>query len=59
MNQDEKQAVAERFAAIEMIATALADALPGDNWHMTHAIKRIASGEGSVADELRALDWDD
>ena len=34
-----------RFTAIESIALALEDALPGDAWHAANALRRLAAGE--------------
>ncbi len=42
-----------RFTAIESIARALEDALPGDQWHAAHALRRLATGEITPDEALK------
>jgi len=42
----------ERLDAITQLACALQDYLPGDAWHLAHAIKQVASGEITPAEAL-------
>lgn len=48
--------VRERLAAIQQLAGALKDYLPGDAWHLAHAIEQIASGAKTPAEALAEVD---
>lgn len=42
----------ERLAAIQKLADALGDYLPGDAWHLAHTIKQLAEDTVTVAEAL-------
>lgn len=46
---------AQRSAAIERLADALADALCGDGWHVADAIRGIAAGRVTPAEAYASL----
>lgn len=50
--------IQERFALIGEIAEALADSLPGDNWHMADAIRHLAKGDKTPPEVRADLEWD-
>jgi hypothetical protein len=47
---------AERLATIQRLAAALKDYLPGDAWHLAHAIEQIAAGRKTVAEAMAEVD---
>ncbi|OKI19285.1 hypothetical protein [Streptomyces sp. CB03911] len=49
----QRTADAACFTAMESIARALEDALPGDQWHTAHALRRLAAGEITPDEALK------
>lgn len=45
-----------RLSAIQRLANALKDYLPGDAWNLAHAIEQIASGRQSVAEAMAEVE---
>ncbi|MEU5302238.1 hypothetical protein ACH4YO_23785 [Streptomyces noursei] len=44
--------LAERLTVAAQLARALGDALPGDEWHLADAIRRLCSGESTPEQAL-------
>ncbi len=50
--EQENAQQSERLAAIQKLADALGDYLPGDTWHLAHTIKQLAEDTVTVAEAL-------
>jgi hypothetical protein len=46
----------ERLTAIQQLASALKDYIPGDAWHLAHAIEQIADGTKTVAEAMAEVE---